>query len=569
MSLKEKSKKLKELVSTYDAKWFLGDLSFVIHSGKERAFDQLGELSSPMRQLHYLAGLNVSTNKEGGIDYVYNKKKWNEIVVLLNEIEEEYQKLLLEKNESIDFEEWKKIRQVAIPSFITYFNVGHLNYEEQIINWVSDLYSNFDEFLSEEYNLTASDFLYFYENLDKLIQNNFQGHSINPDLLRENWEEYTSIESGIDESLPDIFKESIPKDFLIKSKFMIDKGMKDRFYPKELVSDKLSLEKVEIILSIFSIKREERNFLYYTEVSPGNPLYDCPILDLEDGMYQVFEIMQVILSINSFLEREITIESKRKDKYLKLKGDLLENNILSFLKKFFGAKAKYYQSYYVNSKEQDILIIWKDYAFIIEAKGYSIREPFRNPEKAFPRIKDDFKKSIGYGYEQTKRIEEIIVNGNPLVIEDSKGKIIEELNTKKIKECFSIIVNINSFGLVQNDLSYLLEINEDDVFPWAVKIDDLEIFILTLIALKKSPNYFIDFLLFREELHGKITCSDELEICGGYLTKKINSKKVENQELLKTQPDFGDIFDQQYRKTMGFKNEKNLYEKQSGKYMFW
>ncbi len=71
MSLKEKSSKLKELVSTYNAKWFLGDLSFVIHSGKERAFDQLGQLSSPMRQLHYLAGLNVSTDKKSGVDYGY------------------------------------------------------------------------------------------------------------------------------------------------------------------------------------------------------------------------------------------------------------------------------------------------------------------------------------------------------------------------------------------------------------------------------------------------------------------------------------------------------------------
>ena len=569
MSLKEKSEKLKELVSTYDAKWFLGDLSFVIHSGRERAFDQLGQLSSPMRQLHYLAGLNVSTNKESGVDYIYNQEKWNEIVVLLNEIEAEYQKLLFDKNETIDFEEWKKVREVAIPSFLTYFNVGHLNYEEQIINWVSDLYSNFDEFLNEEYNLTTSDFINFYENLDRLIQNNFQGHSTNPDLLRENWEEYTSIESGLDESLPDFFKKSIPKEFLIRSKFMIDQGMKDRFYPKELVSNNLSLQKVEKILSLFSIKRKERDFLYYTEASPGNPLYDCPILDLEDGMYQVFEIMQVILSINNFLEREITKKGKRKDKYLKLKGDLLENNILSLFKKFFGTEAKYYQSYYINGNEQDILIIWKDFAFIIEAKGYNIREPFRNPEKAFPRIKDDFKKSIGYGYEQTKRVEEIIVSNNKLIIKDSKGKITEELDTAKIKECFSIIVNINSFGLVQNDLSYLLDINENDVFPWAVKIDDLEIFILTLIAQKKSPNYLINFLFFREELHGKITCSDELEICGGYLTKKINSKKVKNLKLLKSQPDFGDIFDQQYRKKMGFKNEKNLYEKQSGNYTFW
>lgn len=569
MSLKEKSEELKKIVSTYDSKWFLGDLSFTIHSGRERAFDQLGQLSSPMRQLHYLAGLNISTDKRNGVDYIYNQEKWNEIVVLLNEIEEEYQKLLLEKNETIDFEEWKKVREVAIPSFLNYFNVGHLNFEEQIINWVSDLFSNFDDFLNEKYGLKTSDFINFYENLDKLIQNNFQGHSMNPELLRENWEDYTSIESGIDESLPDFFKESIPKDYIIRSKFMIDKGMKDRFYPKELVSENLSLEKIKKILNLFSIKREEREFLYYTETNPGNPLYDSPVFDLEDGMYQVFEIMQVILSINNFLEQEIIQESKRKDKYLKLKGDLLENNILSLFKKFFGNNAKYYQSYYINGNEQDILIVWKEYAFVIEAKGYNIREPFRNPEKAFPRIKDDFKKSIGYGYEQTKRVENIFENSNTLVIQDSKGNTVEELDISKINECFSIIVNIHSFGLVQNDLSYLLDIGEDDIFPWAVKFDDLEIFILTLIAQKKSPSYFVRFLLFREELHGKITCSDELEICGGYLTKKINAKKIEDLELLKTQPDFGDVFDKQYRKTMGFKNEKNLYEKQSGKYIFW
>lgn len=569
MDLKEKSEKLKELVSTYESKWFLGDLSFVIHSGRERAFDQLGQLSSPMRQLHYLAGLNISTKKENGVDFIYNQEKWDEIVILLNDIESEYQKLLLENNENLDFEEWKKVREVAVPSFLTYFNVGHLNFEEQIINWVSDLYSHFDEFLSEQYELTTSDFLNFYESLDRLVQNNFQGHSTNQELLRENWEEYTSIESGVDESLPAFFRESIPKDFLVKSKFMIDKGMKDRFYPKELITENLSLEKIEKIINLFSIKREERDFLYYTETNPGNPLYDFPIFNTENGLYQVFEIKQVIHSINNLLEREIIKEAKRKDKYLKIKGDLLENNIISLFKKFFGNEAKFYQSYYVNGNEQDILIIWKEYAFIIEAKGYNIREPFRNPERAFPRIKDDFKKCIGYGYEQTSRIESIFFNEEPLIIKDSNGITIEEIDTKSIKDCFSIIVNIHSFGLIQNDLSYLLNIEEDNIYPWAVKIDDLEIFILTLIAKKKSPNYLIRFLLFREELHNKITCSDELEICGGYLSKKINSKKVENLDVLITKPEFGDVFDEQYRKTMGFKNEKNLYEKQSGKYIVW
>lgn len=42
MSLKEKSEKLKELASIYESNWFLGDLSFLMHGGREKAPDQLG-----------------------------------------------------------------------------------------------------------------------------------------------------------------------------------------------------------------------------------------------------------------------------------------------------------------------------------------------------------------------------------------------------------------------------------------------------------------------------------------------------------------------------------------------
>lgn len=571
MGLTEKSLQLKELVSIYESKWFLGDLSDVIHSGKQRANDMLGNLSSPMRQLYYLAGLNISTNKDKGIEFWYDPAKWNAIVKLLNEIEQEYQKMMFEFNEEADdFNNWRKIREVAVPSFLTYFNQGPLNYEEQILNWVIDLYSTFDDYFLSEFGLITEDFITFYQNLDKLSQNNFQGHTLNNELLRADWESYTTIKSGMDESLPSFFKDSIPKDYIVMSKFMIDKGMKDRFFSEELVCEKLSIEKVEKILSIISVKREEKDFTYYSETNPGNPLYSNPIFDIENGMYQVFEVKQVIHSINSFLENAITSDSTKTDKYIKIKGNLLENNIISLFKKFFGSEIKLFQSYYVDGNEQDVLIIWNNYAFIIEAKGYNLREPLRTPEKAFKRIKDDFKKSIGYGYEQTSRIEKIFVDEKPLVLTNKKNEIIEVIDTEKIKECFSIIVNLDSFGLVQNDLSYLLELqNEDDIFPWAVKFDDLEIFILTLIAKGKSPKFFIDFLLFREELHGKIMCSDELEICGGYLTSKINPKKMKYVDALVTKPDFGDVFDEQYHKTMGFKNEKYLYEKQSGKYLFW
>ncbi|MEG1301923.1 MAG: hypothetical protein RSC93_14630, partial [Erysipelotrichaceae bacterium] len=59
------------------------------------------------------------------------------------------------------------------------------------------------------------------------------------------------------------------------------------------------------------------------------------------------------------------------------------------------------------------------------------------------------------------------------------------------------------------------------------------------------------------------------EVCGAFLNKKLNQKKIDYADVIATTPDLADIFDEQYRKTMGFKNEKYLYEKQSGKFMFY
>ena len=153
---------------------------------------------------------------------------------------------------------------------------------------------------------------------------------------------------------------------------------------------------------------------------------------------------------------------------------------------------------------------------------------------------------------------------------DKDGKLIEEIDTAQYEEDFSIIVNLETFGQLQCDLSTLIKLeDDDDVYPWTVKLDDLEIFLLTMIAQKKKPMDFVNFLLLRENLHGKLICSDELEICGGFLIGKLKQEQIDKTSVLATSPDLGDIFDKQYQQTMGFKNEKYLYEKQSGKYLFW
>jgi hypothetical protein len=568
MTLESKSQKLKDLISTYDTQWFLGDLSgLIMNIANGAAYDQLGQLSSPLRQLYFLGGLLITSDASEGLDIQYDPEKWGKIVLLLNEIEKEYDKLFFPNPDAQIDEEWKKIRSVAMPSFLSYFNQGPLNYEEQVINWVRDLFTSQDPLIEHTTGLKTEDFIQFYNNLDNLIQHNFQCYMSPHYQLKDNWKQYTKIEM-INTALPELG--APPEKVQAFYHFMSDKGIMSRFYPEEIVSHELPIEKVNIILGLLCTNRMQREYLYYTSTKPGNPLYEKPIIDIGANMFQVFEVKQVIHSIENLLEQICTTTKEAKTKYKDGKGKLLEENIVKLFAIYLKKDFKVHVGYYVDGCEQDILILWKKHAFIIEAKGYSLREPLRDPNKAFVRIKDDFEKSIGYGYTQTRRVEQKFINKESLIVTDNKGKIIEEIDTTQFEYDFSIIVNINSFGQIQNDLSSLIKIDvENDVYPWVVKIDDLEIFLLTLSAMNKTPDILIDYLLMREDLHGKLICTDELEICGGFLEGKINSKLVEKSDKIITTPDLVSIFDIQYNKGMGFKNEKLWEEKKGGKHHFW
>lgn len=565
MSLEEKSKELKDFVSKYRTDWFLGNLSFLttcIADGK--AQDQLGKLSSPLRQLYFVAGLTVSTDPAKGQNIQYTNEEWATIVTLLNEIEFEYDKLFFPKpDEEID-EQWKKVREVAMPSFLGYFNLGPLNYEEQTINWVRDLFTQLDKVIEGVTGFKTEDFIQFYESVDVYVQNNFKAFSNKHAALRADWKKYARLEVGVVEGTPEVIA-TLMKEREALHIFMADSGIINRFLPEDIANEKLSVDQVNAILKYLSCSRAESDFLYYTSTKPGNPLYDKPIVDIGNGMYQVFEVKQVIHAIENFLE-DICL-AHAQDKYVKKKGTLLEKNVLDLFIKFLGKNARHFKGYYVDGHEQDLLFLWKDYAFIIEAKGYNVREPSRDPDRAFERINQDFDRSIRYGYTQAQRVAKKFEDQVPLRITDKHGKLIEEIDTTKYEENdFTIIVNLNSFGQIQVDLSALIP---ECTYPWAVKLDDLEVFFLTMIQKKKPPMFFVNFLLLRENLHGKVICADELDICGAYLTGKLTQKKAEEEDTLFFPPVFAAVFDEQNKQGMGFKNEKYLAEKRSKKYLFW
>jgi hypothetical protein len=566
MSLEEKCLTLKALIKKYDTEWLLGDLSGHIKSIGQSE-DEIRLLSSPLRQLYFLGGLLLTSKPCIEGKKYFERKEWDIIVDLLVEIEKEYDKLLFPNfaNKTNDIKKQQML--VSASSFLTYFNQGPLNFEEQPINWVRDIFTKFDTFLEFEIGLKTEDFIDFYNRIDTIQQNNFRSFCDPKFPIKNNWRKNIRVE--VTNTAPAILNISHTEKDDAMFHYLADYGIINRFTVEEIISDKLSLDKIMRIINLLKCKRSEQNFIYYTSTKPSNPLYDKPIVDVGKGVYQILEVKQIIHAIENLLESICSNNIENESKLNKTKGNLLEDRICELFSLLLKKDFKIYREYYVDGNEQDILILYKSYAFIIEAKGYNIREPLRDSEKAFERIKDDFKKSIGYGYIQTQRVAQKFISQSPLIITDKKGNVLEEIDTTIYKDHdFSIIVNIKSFGQIQNDLSMLLTLKGDSIYPWAVRFDDLEVFILTMLAQNKTIVDFINYLQIREDLHGKLICSDESEVMGGFLIGKITIDVINNNEMILTKPNLADIFDIQYRKGLNLKNEKLLKEKKSGKYIF-
>ncbi len=568
-SLEDLSKELKIILKRYNTQSVLGYLSYImtcITNGVAQKV--IGRLTSPMRQLYYLAGLLVTQESDSTNESQFSEEDWQHIVDILVKIENEYFQLFLPLDSEDVTEQWKEKVSVAMPTFLSYFNFGPLNYEEQLIEQIRQTYSSLDDIITSKIGITTEEFLQFYENIDSWCQYNFQSLGVGSKEypLRDNWREYTQIKNCCVDEAPDYIKAYFMSEEP-RLTLIADPGIKYRFKPTDIATNGLSEEKVNSILLLLSTKRTTTDFLFYTGL---NPLLNRPIVNLENGIYQVFEEKRVLHAILYVLEEICKDNNPSKTRLLHSKGVFLENKIKELFKKFFGEKAIIISNYFIDDNEQDIIVFWGNNIFVIEAKAYTMREPLRNAEKAFTRIKDDFNRCIGYAYKQCKRVEAKMKAGVPFNLLDKDRHVLMTIDPVDYDgNDFYIIVNQESFGQVQVDLSTFLEISEDENYPWAVRFDDLEIFLLTMIAQKKGPNYFIDFLIFREYLHGHVICSDEGEICGGYLTGKLTQKMAESDDIITTLPDMAAVFDVQYRKGFGFKNEKYWKEKHDGKTIFW
>jgi len=539
---------LKSIIRKYDHRNFTAHIAYLANYHVRQATGQI-KLRSPVRQLMYLISLYHATEIGGTELYAAGTDDHRKIIRLLNEIEKGYgYESERAKKGGISQQEFNCLL-ITKGTFLNYYLNANLSYVEQDIEKIRGTFQHHKEYILSETGLTLDDYIDFYTLLTKLEIERVKAYQMEDDndpvlRLLKMGKSFSSLSESQKIHLLDF----------------TDNKMFNMAIPMAEIYKVMDQKKAEQLMAHFTLLRNENtDYLYYTDECP---YLRRPILVMDGESILMIYSKQLINAIYDFLYETCNHTGVPGRKISERRDLYLEEKTKEVFRDFFGPDAEFYQTYYLNGNEKDLLILHNRIAYVVECKAHRQRPPLRDPAKAYDRIKDDFEKSIGNGYTQASEVESHFLVNQPFEIKNKQKKVIRTINPDEIDEVFTIVVTQERLGQIQCDLGLLLKIPEDSPYPWAVCINDLESFMIMLKRKYNSGAGFKEFLLSRELLHERVICYDELELCAYFLFDNENHiKNCSKEAIFFSQPDMNKFFDLLYHTGFGFKDELNLYEK--------
>lgn len=553
IDIHEKSIEIQGIISIYTKESFVCFFADFIRHNPER--NQLGfshKLKSKLRDSLYLIMLRLSSPIEGKEVLIFNEdvdKNLSKAADFLSLIVDFYLGNIYSK----DFDEIKNERHKALiheMAFKDYFQNGILNYREQELNKVIRLFNPYQEKIKDRLGIdfkTLIEICQYSEEdyIKKSIQfKSFAFKNEFAEFITKSTKESVLQNEALSEfsDLPD----DIQNDFLD----FYERPHSCLLFTKKDYAKVFKESDVDVFCELFSIPiNDGYDILFYSQ---PNPLDNKPIIKINDTEYLNVYQKQLPTALYNLLYSTLSKTDKEKEQLNLRRGKVvLENHTREIFEKFFRKSnhLRIFSNYHINDnpEEKDLLIIANGNAFVIECKSSRNREPRRDPEQAFQRIKSDFKDCIQKGYEQCYQVEQLILNCPKIIVNSNNS--IKELDTSYIEDVFSIVVTTERFATLQCDLGLLLKKqNNEDVYPWSVSIDDLEIFLKTLNFKFNNPSRrFAEFLEFRELLNDRLFARDELDVCAMYLQNPVSFKNLcESNEHIIPDPLLQGYFDDLY-----------------------
>lgn len=547
-----KTGELKSYIAQFDTVSFVSQYYYLLNRHL-RTDHKVLKLKSPLRQVQYLLSLFLQTDPSGE-KRVFDPVSGNTLKIesLLEEIKTGYRYNYIDSIKQSDLSEQiiNDHVMVANQTFVNYFVNGELNFIEQELDRIERIFRKFDNHILNKTGCSLDDFFDFFDVTDFV-----DSHKLK--LFLEAINSKQNIELLANQAAKAAFT---PDEF--STLFTnVEIELQKLPFTKELLYEMMEETKVEKLLEIFACSREENNTeLYYTD---NSVIAVKPIVHLRDGYLLIPCQKQLIHAMYEFLYELCSDIGKQRQLISRTRDLALEDKAAEIFSDFFGGKARIFRNYYINGSEKDLLVLYRNTAFIIECKANKIREPLRDPSKAFARVRDDFRKSIQVGHNQAREVKEAFLESR-VFIKDSKGNTVDTIVSSKYHHRFEIIITGERFGQIQCDLGLLLELADSETeYPWSVYVDDLETFFLTLKRRAGAYGDLIAYLTLREKLHERLACFDELELCSYFIMQPAVFRQycIQKEGYMFSSPDMHSLFDLLYQTGIGFKYERNLERK--------
>lgn len=525
-------------------------------------------LQSPMRQTLYMIDVYYSIeDKEEAVEM--DEERWNSIAILLDEMAMTYFINIGFPNDGDLYNDERDATiDVTLCTFIGYFENAVLSYEEQTLDRINRNLKPYDELVKKRFGFTIDEAIRFILHV-RNINNAKYGDIMRP--YAETLSYYTTHPEEWRKLTSEFMKRGVtdPRDWWHEPelsgmlKTMMTNPGEISLHMADVLNDvEIDADSLKHIIEFFNYDKEllKGKTIYYADkhYSESHPVFELG--DRYVCLINKFFIEGFYYRIDEILQKDDTVGQK----YKQNKDDGFEEKVREVFEQFFPKGTKIFANYSVDGEaENDLLVVFGDTCIVVEIKNCGFRAPFRDPIKAYPRIKRDYENAVQLGYDQCRRVENVLLSGKDVDILDASNmhKVLYHLKSKNIGDVWSIVVTDFKYGVIQTNLGPLLRKDEEALYPWSVCVDDLESMMLLMKKILRgiAPARFLEFLDYRERLQEHIICYDELEICGWYMNDREQFKKyADNDAMINTSPNMGTIFDAYYHTGLGFKNELDI-----------
>ena len=306
--------------------------------------------------------------------------------------------------------------------------------------------------------------------------------------------------------------------------------------------------------SLFSIGRGEMGELTYpTEMNLAEQrsLYR---VDHDRAMCPLAN--QLFLAVLTRYESHLAAGTAR-ESFFRRRDKILEQEVELHFRSLLGSAGVFFPSVFETPHQQyehDLVIRVGRTVLVVEAKASPPVEPFRDPDRAFTRIRQAFRSERGIqgAFNQARRLWSRWAAGERVRLFNRDGHLACEFDSTNVNEVFIICVTRDNFGVLATDLSLLLEKGEGEPYPWCVNVVDAEAIADAWSYFSWDSSQFLDFLRQRVGLHGRVMSSDELEVVGFFVAHGgLHWIADSPGDRIELNPNYSNVFDRIYRARMG------------------